>query len=69
MCSLKDSLNFFMQCFPQEKVCLFSIGSNQMPQWLTLNIRKEYAHLFLVLEISEMFAHLFIFLIKDSISA
>ena len=46
-------------CFPYD----------QMTKLLTLNIRKQYAHLFVAEDFSGLLAHPSIFLINDSMSA
>ena len=66
--SRKDSQYYFMQSFPQYKVCLFSMWSNAQV------VDIEYlpgicSPIFLVEELSGLFAHSSVFLIKDSMSA
>ena len=49
-CSLKGIQNFFIQSFPQQKLCLFSIISNV--HIFYIEYPQKYVHLFLLLKIS-----------------
>ena len=58
--ALIEAQNFFIQSFPRYKYVCFLC--DQMPKLLTLNIRKEYAHLFLLLKIFLDYLYINIFL-------
>ena len=49
-CSLKGIQNIFIQSFPQQKLCLFSIISNV--HIFYIEYPQKYVHLFLLLKIS-----------------
>ena len=67
MCSLKEVQNFFIQSFPQYKVCLFSIWSN--PQIFDIEYPQGICSpIFVAEDFSGLFTHQSILQIKGSMS-
>ena len=58
-CSLKEVQNFFIQSFRNKKYACFLY--DQIQKLLALNIRKGYAHLFLLLKIFLDYFHINLF--------